>query len=685
MLACIVLGIIYALALYFRDKKFIEQKSWFPILLGFLRFGAVSLLSFLLLVPMLKSIFEETKNPIIIVATDESTSVSELPKSSQVSLQIENLSEGLKKDFQVDRYFFSNELSTSELDSIDRKSTNLENVFEDLDELYINQNVGALVILSDGIFNEGKNPLYLNSNITAPLYAIAVGDTTQKKDLILKRALNNNIVFLGDRFSVQIDIEAINSAGARSNLRISKYEENGRLTKIEDRTIRIDENEFFTTEEFIIEANQAGVVRYVATLSGIEDEVTRQNNRKDIFIEVLDSRQKILLLANAPHPDVSALKQIIEANKNYEIETTYAADPQFDSNPYDLVVLHNLPSSKTDVSALLNRPNLKNAARLFVLGSQTSQSKFNAMQSVLSLEGNSNSLNDVQASLDGDFKSFSITDALKSEISNYPPLLSPFGNYKVGPGTSVLLSQKIGKVETAYPLLAFSDQAGVKTGVIAAEGIWKWRLFNYLQKSHYDEVSELIGKSLQYLTLKEDKRKFRVSPSQNIFKENEEIIITAELYNDSYEKINEPDVNITITNADGENFDFVFSRRADFYYLDAGQFPAGSYRFSARTDANGRTVEQSGRFSVESIQLESFDMTARHGLLKSLSEKYGGEMISLSGLDNLAEKIKANDQIKPVVYASSRTNKWMDNKWVFFLIFGLLALEWFLRRYFGSY
>ncbi|GLR19417.1 hypothetical protein [Portibacter lacus] len=681
---CLLVGLVFAFALYYREKKFLEHGRWLPILLGALRFLAVSGFCFLLMVPLLKSIFEETKNPVIVIAKDASSSVTDL-NDTVLDEGLANLKNELSSDFQVDEYSFSNDLYTGLPDSNNVKSTNLEKVFTELDELYINQNVGAIIIATDGIYNEGKNPLYIDNNISAPIYPIALGDTIERKDLILKRTLNNDIVFLGDKFSVQLDIEAINSAGENSRLTISKYEENGSLTSLESRNINIDNNDFFITEEVVLEANQSGVVRYVASLSPVSGEVSRRNNRKDIFIEVLDSRQKILLLANAPHPDVSAFKHIIENNKNYELNTSYLNSEDIPNDLFDLVILHNLPSTKKDITAILNRSNIKNAARLYVLGSQTSQSKFNQIQNVFSIEGSSNSQNEVQATLSNAFTLFKISEDLNAEIVNYPPMVSPFGNYKVSPNATVLLKQKIGKVDTEYPLLAFNDQGGIKTGVIAGEGIWKWRLFNYLQKSHYDEISELVNKSLQYLTLKEDKRKFRASPAQNIFKENEPIIFSAELYNDSYEKINTSDVNLTITNADKNSFNFVFSKRADYYFLDAGQFPAGNYRYTAEAEYEGKKVDQSGRFSVESIQLESFDLTARHDLLRSLASKSGGQLIQADNTGSILEIIKTNNQIKPTVYASTRTNKLMDHKWIFFLLFGFLAVEWFLRRYFGSY
>ena len=43
-------------------------------------------------------------------------------------------------------------------------------------------------------------------------------------------------------------------------------------------------------------------------------------------MEVLDARQKILLLFDGPHPDISVIKQAIESNKNYEVKTSLLSD-----------------------------------------------------------------------------------------------------------------------------------------------------------------------------------------------------------------------------------------------------------------------------------------------------------------------------------------------------------------------
>ncbi len=52
---------------------------------------------------------------------------------------------------------------------------------------------------------------------------------------------------------------------------------------------------------------------------------------------------------------------------------------------------------------------------------------------------------------------------------------------------------------------------------------------------------------------------------------------------------------------------------------------------------------------------------------------------------SIAEKIRAKESVKPVIYNTTQTRPVIHLKWLFFLLLGLLSLEWFLRRYFGGY
>jgi hypothetical protein len=119
--------------------------------------------------------------------------------------------------------------------------------------------------------------------------------------------------------------------------------------------------------------------------------------------------------------------------------------------------------------------------------------------------------------------------------------------------------------------------------------------------------------------------------------------------------------------------------------LNADLFAKGSYTYIASTSYSGKSQSVSGNFNVESIQLEQFDLTARHGLLKSLSQKYGGSMVYPSDISTLESVLLNNQNIKPVMYQSSSTKSLINLKWLFFVLLTLLSIEWFLRRYFGNY
>lgn len=684
---CLLLGLLYALALYYKDSKFTESPSWSRWLMGILRFLSVAGISMLLLSPLVKSITEDVKQPIVVMAEDGSQSIVANLNEEEIAAkknELNQIADQLAEKYEVKRLVIGDNITNGFLDSFGSKVTNLSESLEFIYDNYGDQNLGAIIMSTDGIYNEGKNPLYANVNLTAPLYIVAQGDTTIKKDVAIKNVFSNKIAYLGDKFSIQIDVSAKNCNGGSTNLSVSRTD-NGNNKRLKSENLRINKEDYFTTKEIILDADKVGLNKYRIALSPVDGEVTKANNYKDIFVEVLDARQKILLLAHGAHPDLSAMKSIITSNKNYEVDIHYPEDTDLNVNKYDLVVLHNLPSDKYPIAVELSNINRKKTPRLFVVGAQSSLSLVNKAQDNIKIAGNSSSLEDIQADVVRSFNSFTVDDQLGADLKRFPPLVAPFGQYTSPSGANVLLKQNIKKIETDYPLLSFMEKSGIKTGVLVGEGIWKWRLFDYLQNENYDIVTSVVNKTIQFLSTKADKRKFRVSTSKNLYKENEQIAFDAQLYNDNYEMINEPDVFVTLTNSDKKDYKYTYSRSSNYYTLSVGMLPAGKYSYVAKTNYGGEALEQKGSFSVQNIQLELYDLTARHDLLRALTKKYGGEVFVSGQSNELANGILTNSKIKPIIYQSSDTKSVINFKWLFGLLMILLCLEWFLRRYMGSY
>lgn len=686
LLFCLLAGLAYALILYYRDSTFRELSSRLNLLLGTLRFLAVSMLAALLLSPLLKSAEIDTQKPVVILAQDESESVlsgfSEADRTSYQS-QFQGLTEALSDKFEVKQYAFGSSVREEIPFSFEDKITNISDFLGNIYDLYTNQNLGAIVMATDGIYNEGSNPIYSSSKLAVPIYTVALGDTTPKRDIILKRVFHNKIAYLGDKFSIQIDVAGQNAVGSNTTLTVYKVQ-NGNLRKLQEQVLSIDKNDYFHTEELILDADEAGVQRYRIALSPIPDEVTSGNNSKDIFIDVLDARQKILVVGNAPHPDLTALKQQITLNKNYQVEIAYIDNFSKQLADYDMLILHQLPSLKNEARVILDEAKNRKLPVFFIVGSQTNLNALNRNQRMVTIRRSAPTANEVQARLAPNFNLFTTSEDFARELSVFPPLTAPFGDFNVEADGQVFLYQRIGRIDTRFPLLVMGESEGQRQGVLCAEGIWKWRLFDYLQHQNHEVFNELISKSVQYISVKEDKRRFRVSLSKNIFNENEQVLFDAELYNSSYELVNEPDVSMVITDGSGKEFNFVFNKTGRAYSLNAGFLPVGNYNYKANVFSNGENLSFSGQFSVEPIQLEVYETAADHGLLRLLSEKFGGQMVYPSQLSSVNDLLEQQN-IKPIIYETSKTRSVINLKWIFFLLLGLLSAEWVLRRYFGAY
>ncbi len=697
LLLCISLGAVYAFALYYKDTFFKDAgenfRKWLWGLAA-LRFAAATIVALLLLSPLLHSSSSNIEKPIVLIAQDNSESVKMNWKKDDSLNYINTLHKlinELSNDYDVKEYSIGSKVREGmELNFTD-KSTNLSDFFEQTDNLYSNQNLGAVILASDGVFNEGSNPVYANEEKTVPVYTIGMGDTTLKRDLILSKVYSNKVAYLGNNFSIRTDITAQNCNSEQTILTVSKIEKD-QTQKLFDKTISIGENFFQTSADFILKADKSGIQHYRLSLSHLKNEATYLNNEKDIYIEVLDAKQKILIVANAPHPDIAAIKQAIESNQNYQTDVKYANTFSGNINDYSLVILHQLPSVTQSASALLTQIKTQKKSVLFILGAQTGISILNNVQNALVLNSNTNQTNEVQPSLVKDFSLFTLNNNTVQTIESFPPLISPFGDYRLSQNASVFAYQKIGTVTTKYPLIFFNQELDYKMGMICGEGIWRWRTYDFMQHRNFDAFNELITRFIQYLSVKENKKQFSVTLERNnsagggqVFSENQPVVFNAELYNETFELTNQPDVMLTIRNEAGKEFPYIFNKTENAYTLNAGYFSTGNYSYEASVKYANKNLTASGNFTISPVQLEAIQTRADHQLLNLLSAKTGGKFFYPNQLDELVKQIKSQDNIKPVIYTTDKIESAINLKWIFFLITGLLSIEWFVRKYNGGY
>jgi len=688
ILLCILSGILASMILYFRESKS-EFPQWLKRLLGINRFVLVSLIAFLLLSPLLKMSSHNVEKPLIIIGQDNSMSV--VLNEDSVFYRTEYLSslnqvvEELQGDYEVRIFTFGDDvmpLNTPLFDTLtfDERQTDITSLFEMMDIRFVNRNTGALIIASDGIYNKGFNPVYHAAELSYPIYTIGLGDTSERRDAYLKRVLYNRIAYQGNDFPVEIILNARKMQGATLSIDITE-----RNNAIDQRQVMVDGNNFSKTIRFDLPAQDPGTHHLVIKVKSNKDEVSLENNRYDLFVEVLQSKQKILILANSPHPDISAVKESIKSNINYEVDDMLIEDFSGPIRAYSLVILHQLPSFSPMSPGLMRRLLRAEIPILFILGEQTDLQAFNRMNSGMQINVfNSSGLNEVLPVLNDAFKTFNIGSELTDLMPFLPPLNTVFGRYRSSNSARILFYQKIGDIESSDPLWLLQSGKDVKSGVVAGTGLWKWKMKSWLITGDHKIFNELITKNVQFLAVKDDKRQFRVN-SLHRFPENVPVTLEAELYNESFEPFNEPDVNIVITDDAGKAYEYIFSRTGDAYTLNAGGLGVGSYTYQAVTRAGEKVLVDNGGFIVTPVVAEQISLRASHDMLEELAELKGGRMLPLEKLDSLPDILKQRGDVKPVIHVERKYIDLIDIWWVLTIILALLALEWFLRKWSGSY
>jgi hypothetical protein len=682
----LLVALTAALFLYFRTNEIPESYKFWKYGLAFLRFVSVFTIALLLLSPLWRRNITKLQKPILVIAQDASTSVGDFlqKKDPDYLSQLKKMVDNLKKDYQVETFSFGEKIMNGLPDKFSDRVTNISDLLEELSTRFEGSKLGGVVLASDGIYNQGSNPLYTAAKLNVPIYTVGMGDTSTRKDLIINRIFHNQIVYAGDELEVQADIIAKNLDGKSS--KISLVEVNAGKTKLlKSVDFKIDKSSFFNSFSLTIPASLPGT-RYLRLIaSPVEGEVSKVNNSRDFVVTVLDGRQKVLIFAQSPHPDMGAFRQSLDANKNIEVETAFLGDPVPNFAEYDLIILHQLPAPGRNFAPIIKQIKDLRKSHWWIAGAQTDFKALNDFQDLNNLRINSNLGAESESLWNKNFNLFDGESEWPQKTARYPPLQVPFGDVEANIVGQVLLYQRIKNVGTSYPLLTLGENNGIRSALFLGDGLWKWRLSNFQMYENHEVFDGLIGKISQYLSVKRDNRRFKVTVGKPVYDENEPISFVGELYNASYELINTTDVNLTVKNTDGKEYNFLFNRVGKGYQLNAGVLPSGSYNFKATTSYNGKEWSSEGQFTVQPLQFEFINITADHNILRAISTESAGQFFGQKELNELFAVIKKSAALKPVLITEKSSQTLLSMPLLLLLLLVALSLEWGIRRYIGIY
>jgi len=683
LLAIAVASVGIVLLLYFKNKENKELKKYQVRILMALRFLSFFTIAFLLLSPFIRNLKKITKNPIIISAWDNSGSMVATKDSLKIANEISQVRDAIRNDldatYSVVEYSFGESTNATEGLNFSEKKSDYSDIVTSIANNHFNENIGAVIIAGDGIYNQGKNPINVISEVNFPIYTIGFGDTTKVVDSRIQNIQVNRTSFSGNRFPVEIEVQFSKLKG--EPLKLSVSQNNKELSSII--VTPPNENYFFTTE-FILEAGNPGLKHFAVQIETVQNERNKKNNHSGFVINVLENKQKILILSDGSHPDIGAIKNTLDLQKTYEVSVFTEEPYPANLSEYNLLVLNQLPSSGKSVAEIIKNAEGSKLPILFIVGNKTFLPQLNALVQGATIKPLAGSGEESQATINSTYATFKLSDDFKELLPKFPPLQVPFADYELEPEFTPLFYQKIINIETSKPLIATGNLNGRKTGFIFGEGIWRWRLYDYYVNQSQARFNELVNQLVQYLALRENEDNF-ILDFKPVYTEIDDVVLTAEVYNDAFERLTSEEVNIEIQNTNGDKFNFTFDVQGEKYYLNSGKLPTGDYTFSAEVILGNETFNETGSFTIVPVTLENVITRANHNLLFQLANQSGGNFYLPVSVDQLISDLRNNKQLKPTSYFQEIVYELLNLRWLFFVFLILLSVEWFLRKFWGIY
>lgn len=658
-----ILALLSILALGYLTWRSDKRRAVpYPWLTAGLRALLLTLVWALILAPGISIKRTETRQPVIVFLQDESASVPLALKgdTTAYTAAAQSLIKRLGEKFRVVTWGFGSSVRSDSLFRYRDGTTDISAPLARVRDFYGSQNLGAVILASDGRFNQGLHPLYQNLSWQAPVYAVSIGDTAVAKDLRITAVYAPRRVAKDAQVEIRVDLVAARLAGFNGSLRLR--EGNAELGRS---SLSIPADRFDRAFSFSVKPGAAGLHHYTIEAEPAPGELNRSNNRKDVFIEVTETRKRIVLAAAAPHPDLAAIREALSGTDAYSLTTRIGSGLPAPAE-YDVLILHGLPTGAAgEVPA--------NKAVWYIVAQTTGRFTSSAASAIQLQPA---AVRDAYPELNTSFSAFTLPPGTAALAGRLPPLSIPAGSLTPAGNTQSLFNDKSGSQGLWFVQPGTAPQA-----ILLGEGLWRWRLYEYRYTQSHAVVDECIRQTIALLAANPTDAPLRVELPKYEWSDGENIAFNAYLLNAAGQQVTTPDISLALTDSSGRKQAFSFERSGTGYRLNIGQLPPGSYRYAAAAKHEGRELRANGAFIVVNVPLESLETGADFPLLNSLAREYGGAAVSSAQMASLYDSIASNVNVRPVLEERELHIPLVDWKWYFFLILIVAAAEWLIRKY----
>jgi len=552
------------------------------------------------------------------------------------------------------------------------------------------RNLQGVLLLTDGTVTAGSSPVYEAEELGLPVFTVGIGDSSEPRDALVRKVVANTITYVGNKVPVNATIKSSGISNERVEVTLL---EGG--TTLDRKTITLDPGTREYDVPLSFTPDQEGTRKIAVDVSHLAGEISYQNNRSSFFVKVLKSKMQVLLVAGAPSPDVSAICEALQSDKNIDLKTFIGrGNGQFyeglltdqalrDADCMILVGYPRVGDSPTALTAIARAAD-QGKGLFFIPSRSVDFQKLKTLEPSLPFVVPAQSeIEDLLFfSVSEDQRSHPILRSSSSDVwSKLPPVFTVETSLHAKPESEVLARSRIQTLTTSDPLFLSRRVNRSKSLALACYGIWRWKSYSEGIAGAEPLLENFMSNSVRWLVTRDDERPVQVHPTKEVFAGSDPVEFTAQVYDDNYRPIEAAEVSVSVTKKDQ-------SSQLTLTSLGNGRFegafdplPEGDYNYSANAVAGGRQIaEAKGTFSVGGLNAEYLDTKANKHLLQQIAQRTGGQYYEPEDLHRLPKDLALLPNFKVREVNVLQQMELWNKTWMLGSLVALLALEWILRK-----
>ena len=578
--------------------------------------------------------------------------------------------------------------------------------------------LSGLILISDGGDNSRQNPIreaQILKALDIPVFTVGLGQTALPKDREITRVTAARTVMEESIFDVNVTVRNRGYAAGEFDILI---EEGDRV--VASKKVHAGESQAAQRYTLELAAEGEGPRVYVVRIPEEKDETILQNNRRAFLVDKKRKKSDVLYIEGHPRNEYKFIRRAIEGDKTLRLVTYLKTGPhkflrQGIGSPQELA--NGFPEKKEDL--------YKYAAIVF---GDIPKSFFNADQLAMTREfvsgrgGGFLMLGGMTAFEEGFFDS-PLVDVLpvtrldpaqlpsqlreRAAAEKFSLRLTAEGEHtamlRLGPDGAMnrQLWQKMPQLQTInvtgrakpgatvlavhptlnlrnqpLPVIAYERYGRGRSMVITTASTWRWQML----LPHEDMSHERFWRQVLRWLAAPAPSPVELSLDKDAYGAGEQVNVRVRVSDSTYAPVNDASVWLKLTDSAATIRDVQLEWAIDDEGIYTGAFNVHTdglhYIEVAATSPSGQVQEASTHFLVVDPIVEFIDAGMDAALLRTMAGVSGGTYYTPNNAERLVKDLK---HLQKVVAVDMEQDIW-NMPIVLFLLFGLFALEWLIRR-----